>query len=114
MGDVWILGDGGGTAGLLDNVGADYLWARAVLLVGPTIASAGMTIQVRELSPNRAPTPRHTTALYITPSPNGPSAAIPNLHSALGTIRTAGGGKRHPNLSLGVTRSPPLVRVRDS
>jgi hypothetical protein len=42
---VWGLGAWWG-AGLLDNVCADYLWARAVLLVGPTIASAGMTIQV--------------------------------------------------------------------
>jgi len=32
--------------GLFDNVLSDYLWARAVLLVGPTVASAGMTIQV--------------------------------------------------------------------
>jgi hypothetical protein len=51
-GEAWILRGEGATAGLLDNVGADYLWARAVLLVGPTIASAGMTIQVSG-SPNR-------------------------------------------------------------
>jgi solute carrier family 35 protein F5 len=33
-------------AGLFDNVFSDYLWVRAVLLVGPTVASAGMAIQV--------------------------------------------------------------------
>mmetsp|Transcript_42545 Transcript_42545/g.70997 ORF Transcript_42545/g.70997 Transcript_42545/m.70997 type:complete len:422 (-) Transcript_42545:50-1315(-) len=32
--------------GLFDNVFSDYLWVRAVLLVGPTVASAGMAIQV--------------------------------------------------------------------
>eukprot|EP00238_Polyblepharides_amylifera_P002758 CAMPEP_0196581878 /NCGR_PEP_ID=MMETSP1081-20130531/36181_1 /TAXON_ID=36882 /ORGANISM="Pyramimonas amylifera, Strain CCMP720" /LENGTH=378 /DNA_ID=CAMNT_0041902267 /DNA_START=158 /DNA_END=1294 /DNA_ORIENTATION=+ len=32
--------------GLFDNVLSDYLWARAVLLVGPTVASAGMGVQV--------------------------------------------------------------------
>lgn len=31
--------------GLLDNVLSDYLWARAVLLVGPTMATSGLSIQ---------------------------------------------------------------------
>ncbi|KAK9813135.1 hypothetical protein WJX72_009645 [[Myrmecia] bisecta] len=31
--------------GLFDNVLSDYLWARAVLLVGPTIATVGLSIQ---------------------------------------------------------------------
>jgi solute carrier family 35, member F5 len=33
-------------AGLFDNALADYLWSRAVLLVGPTIATVGMQLQV--------------------------------------------------------------------
>lgn len=33
--------------GLFDNVLSDYLWARAVLLVGPTIATVGISVQVR-------------------------------------------------------------------
>lgn len=32
--------------GLLDNVLSDYLWARSILLIGPTIASAGLSLQV--------------------------------------------------------------------
>jgi solute carrier family 35 protein F5 len=32
--------------GLLDNVLSDYLWARAILLVGPTLATAGLSMQV--------------------------------------------------------------------
>eukprot|EP01025_Chloroclados_australasicus_P050045 TRINITY_DN5716_c0_g1_i1.p2 TRINITY_DN5716_c0_g1~~TRINITY_DN5716_c0_g1_i1.p2 ORF type:complete len:388 (+),score=33.72 TRINITY_DN5716_c0_g1_i1:23-1165(+) len=32
--------------GLFDNVLSDYLWARAVLLIGPTIATVGLSIQV--------------------------------------------------------------------
>ncbi|KAL4458711.1 hypothetical protein ABPG75_013576 [Micractinium tetrahymenae] len=32
--------------GLADNVLSDYLWARAILLVGPTIATAGLALQV--------------------------------------------------------------------
>ncbi|KAL3695817.1 hypothetical protein R1sor_009893 [Riccia sorocarpa] len=32
--------------GLLDNVLSDYLWAKAVLLTSPTVATAGLTIQV--------------------------------------------------------------------
>mmetsp|Transcript_29502 Transcript_29502/g.83211 ORF Transcript_29502/g.83211 Transcript_29502/m.83211 type:complete len:376 (+) Transcript_29502:187-1314(+) len=34
------------TKGLLDNVLTDYLWARAVVLVGPTIATLGLSVQV--------------------------------------------------------------------
>jgi solute carrier family 35 protein F5 len=34
------------TAGLLDNVLSDYLWAKAVLLTTTTVATAGLTIQV--------------------------------------------------------------------
>jgi hypothetical protein len=34
------------TPGLLDYVLADYLWARAVLLLGPTPATLGLSIQV--------------------------------------------------------------------
>lgn len=33
--------------GLLDNVLSDYLWARAVLLTSPTVATCGTTIQAR-------------------------------------------------------------------
>jgi drug/metabolite transporter (DMT)-like permease len=33
-------------AGLFDNALADYLWSRAVLLIGPTIASVGLSLQV--------------------------------------------------------------------
>ncbi|KAI7841405.1 hypothetical protein COHA_005022 [Chlorella ohadii] len=32
--------------GLLDNVLSDYLWARAILLLGPTVATAGLALQV--------------------------------------------------------------------
>ncbi|KAJ7257260.1 hypothetical protein O6H91_22G066500 [Diphasiastrum complanatum] len=32
--------------GLLDNVLSDYLWAKAVLLTTPTVATAGLTLQV--------------------------------------------------------------------
>ena len=32
--------------GLLDNVLSDYLWARAILLIGPTLATAGLALQV--------------------------------------------------------------------
>lgn len=31
---------------MFDNAIADYLWSRAVLLVGPTIATVGMSLQV--------------------------------------------------------------------
>lgn len=33
-------------AGLMDYVLADFLWARAVLLLGPTIATLGLGIQI--------------------------------------------------------------------
>lgn len=33
-------------SGLLDYVLADFLWARAVLLLSPTIATAGLTLQI--------------------------------------------------------------------
>lgn len=32
--------------GLFDNVLSDCLWARAVLLVGPTLATVGLSVQV--------------------------------------------------------------------
>ena len=32
--------------GLLDYVLSDYLWARAVMILGPTIATLGMSIQI--------------------------------------------------------------------
>ncbi|KAF5831487.1 hypothetical protein DUNSADRAFT_13045 [Dunaliella salina] len=32
--------------GLLDYVLSDYLWARAVLLIGPTVATLGLSIQI--------------------------------------------------------------------
>jgi solute carrier family 35 protein F5 len=32
--------------GLFDNVLSDYLWARAILLVGPTLATAGLSLQI--------------------------------------------------------------------
>ena len=32
--------------GLLDNVLSDYLWARAVLLTSPTVASVGLSMQI--------------------------------------------------------------------
>lgn len=32
--------------GLFDNVLSDYLWARAVLLLGPTLATVGLSLQV--------------------------------------------------------------------
>ncbi|KAL6766447.1 hypothetical protein ACKKBG_A36035 [Auxenochlorella protothecoides x Auxenochlorella symbiontica] len=32
--------------GLLDNVLSDYLWARAILLIGPTLATAGLSLQI--------------------------------------------------------------------
>eukprot|EP00854_Cymbomonas_tetramitiformis_P005684 gene5684-6870_t len=38
---AWVV-----VKGLFDNVLSDYLWVRAVLLVGPTITSVGMGIQV--------------------------------------------------------------------
>lgn len=33
-------------AGLFDNALADYLWSKAVILVGPTIATVGLSLQV--------------------------------------------------------------------
>jgi len=33
-------------SGLLDNALSDYLWAKAILLTTPTVATAGLTIQV--------------------------------------------------------------------
>lgn len=33
-------------AGLMDYCVADYTWARAVLLLGPTVATLGMSVQV--------------------------------------------------------------------
>lgn len=33
-------------AGLFDNTLADYLWSRAVLLIGPTIATVALQLQV--------------------------------------------------------------------
>jgi solute carrier family 35 protein F5 len=36
----------GAAAGLMDYVLADYTWARAVLLLGPTVATLGMTVQI--------------------------------------------------------------------
>ena len=32
--------------GLFDNVLSDYLWARAVLLTSPTVASVGLSMQI--------------------------------------------------------------------
>ena len=32
--------------GLADNMLSDYLWARAILLVGPTAATAGLALQI--------------------------------------------------------------------
>jgi solute carrier family 35 protein F5 len=32
--------------GLLDNVLSDYLWARSILLIGPTLATSGLALQV--------------------------------------------------------------------
>jgi solute carrier family 35 protein F5 len=32
--------------GLADNLLSDYLWARAVALVGPTVATVGLNVQV--------------------------------------------------------------------
>ena len=33
-------------AGLLDYVLSDYLWARAVMLIGPTVATLGLSVQI--------------------------------------------------------------------
>lgn len=41
--------------GLLDNVLSDYLWARAVLLTSPTVATCGTTIQARTAQINSTP-----------------------------------------------------------
>lgn len=38
--------DAGRRAGLFDNALADYLWSRAVVLVGPTMATVGLSLQV--------------------------------------------------------------------
>ncbi|GAB4821963.1 hypothetical protein N2152v2_009009 [Parachlorella kessleri] len=54
---LWLAGVGLGTftwktfglvvaKGLLDNVLSDYLWARAILLIGPTVATAGLSMQI--------------------------------------------------------------------
>lgn len=32
--------------GLMDNVFSDYLWAKAILLVGPTVSTAGLSLQI--------------------------------------------------------------------
>ena len=34
-----------GTPGLFDNVLSEYLWARAVMLIGPTVATVGLSMQ---------------------------------------------------------------------
>lgn len=46
--------------GLLDNVLSDFLWARSILLIGPTLATAGLALQV--------PVAALSDALFATPA----------------------------------------------
>eukprot|EP00887_Chlorella_sp_A99_P006449 scaffold3.g6449.t1 len=55
--------------GLLDNVLSDYLWARAILLVGPTVATGGLSMQVPLAVAIDA-------ALRSPPWPHYPSTAV--------------------------------------
>lgn len=36
-------------AGLFDNTLADYLWSKAVILIGPTMATVALQLQVRSI-----------------------------------------------------------------
>lgn len=69
--------------GLLDNVLSDYLWARAVLLIGPTVATVGLNVQV--------PLAAGLDAAWGRPKPkwtsSGPAAAL----TALGAAAVVGG-----------------------
>ena len=67
------------TAGLFDNVLSDYLWARAVLLIGPTIATVGLSVQI----------PLAVVAEMLLRSPpwlRSPSSAVLILVGALAVI----------------------------
>ena len=67
------------TAGLFDNVLSDYLWARAVLLIGPTIATVGLSVQI----------PLAVVAEMLLRSPpwlRSPSSAVLILIGALAVI----------------------------
>lgn len=69
--------------GLLDNVLSDYLWARAVLLIGPTVATVGLNVQV--------PLAAGLDAVWGRPKPawvkGGGAAAL----TAAGAIAVVGG-----------------------
>ena len=67
------------SAGLFDNVLSDYLWARAVLLIGPTIATVGLSVQI----------PLAVVAEMLLRSPpwlRSPSSAVLILVGALAVI----------------------------
>ena len=69
--------------GLLDNALSDYLWARAVLLVGPTAASVGLNAQV--------PLAAALDAIVSTPRPPWTASVGATLATAAGAVAVMGG-----------------------
>ena len=103
------------TAGLFDNVLSDYLWARAVLLIGPTIATVGLSVQI----------PLAVVVEMLLRSPpwlRSPSSAVLILLGALAVIagflgvtltgQAASSDAMHvvaPNSSINLEREPVPV-----
>lgn len=69
--------------GLLDNALSDYLWARAVLLVGPTVASVGLNAQV--------PLAAGLDAAFGSPRPPWTASAGAAAATAVGAALVVGG-----------------------
>ena len=69
--------------GLLDNALSDYLWARAVLLVGPTAASVGLNAQV--------PLAAALDAIVSHPRPPWTASVGAALATAAGAVAVVGG-----------------------
>lgn len=69
--------------GLLDNALSDYLWARAVLLVGPTVASVGLNAQV--------PLAAGLDAAFGVPRPPWTASAGAAAATAAGAVAVVGG-----------------------
>jgi len=69
--------------GLLDNVLSDYLWARAVLLIGPTVATVGLNVQV--------PLAAGLDAALGRPRPSWTRSAGAAALTAAGAVAVVGG-----------------------
>ena len=69
--------------GLLDNVLSDYLWARAVLLIGPTVATVGLNAQV--------PLAAGLDAVFGKPKPAWTRSAGAAALTAAGAAAVVGG-----------------------